>query len=33
MSYTKYYGKYSKPVIGEIDRPKILEIFKDMQSI
>lgn len=32
MSYSKLHGKYSKPVIGEIDRPKILEIFKAMRK-
>ena len=32
MSYTKYYGKHGTPVIGEINRPKILEIFKDMRK-
>ena len=31
MSYTKYYCKHGTPVIGEINRPKILEIFKDMR--
>ena len=32
MSYSKLHGKYGKPVIGEINRPKILEIFKDMRK-